>query len=370
VLPPSERGFLVLGTDVSGDNGIGAFTIQILEGLGRVAPRQRRTVLALRASDPGTPLSYDLHRGTGRLDYVVRALVLVVRQRPSEIVVVHLALTPLALVAAKLVSARVTLVAHGWELISRRRRLDRWCGYRADQIAANSRLTAVEVERVFRDEGARRFGEVRLLHPTWDRRNSTSDPGRRAAAREALGLEQDDLVLLTVGRMDSSERYKGHDRVLHVLPSLLALTPNVRYLVVGRGDDQGRLARRALELGVANHVTFAGYREDLADCYAACDLYVMPSTHEGFGIVFLEALANGRPVVAGGIDGSIEALGWGELGFLCDPLDKTSVEGAIRRAIDALGGSDPRVDDFFLRTQVERHFGTAAFDQRLAELFR
>jgi glycosyltransferase involved in cell wall biosynthesis len=90
--------------------------------------------------------------------------------------------------------------------------------------------------------------------------------------------------------------------------------------------------------------------------------------HEGFGIVFLEALANGRPVVAGGIDGSIEAVCWGELGFLCDPLAPASVEGAIRRAINALGTSDPRVDDTFLRTEVERRFGTAAFDQRLADL--
>jgi glycosyltransferase involved in cell wall biosynthesis len=286
-----------------------------------------------------------------------------------EIVVLHLSLTPVALVAARLVSARVTLVAHGWELVSRRRRLDRWCGYRVHQIAANSRVTALEVERMFPNEAARRFGAVRLLYPTWNHGNSTSDTGRRASARAAFGLTENDLVLLTVGRMDSSERYKGHDRILDALPSLVASTPNMRYLIVGQGDDRDRLARRTLQLEVADRVMFAGYREDLADCYAACDLYVMPSTHEGFGIVFLEALASGRPVVAGGVDGSIEAVCWGELGFLCDPFDQTSVGGAIRRAIDALGGPDPRVDNIFLRTQVERRFGIAAFDQRLADLF-
>jgi glycosyltransferase involved in cell wall biosynthesis len=273
------------------------------------------------------------------------------------------------LVAARLASARLTLVAHGWELISRRRRLDRWCAHRVDQMVANSRLTALEVERALRDGAAPRFGAVRLLHPTWDHRNSTGDSKRRTVAREAFGFGETEVVLLTVGRMDSSERYKGHDMVLDVLPSLLAWNPNLRYLVVGQGDDRDRLAQRAVELGVVARVTFAGFREDLADCYAACDLFVMPSTHEGFGIAFLEALANGRPVVAGGIDGSIEALSWGELGFLCDPLAPASVEVAIRRGIDALGGPDPRVDDSFLRTQVELRFGTAAFDQRLAELF-
>jgi glycosyltransferase involved in cell wall biosynthesis len=138
---------------------------------------------------------------------------------------------------------------------------------------------------------------------------------------------------------------------------------------VGQGDDRERLAALAHDLGVASRVTFTGYLDNVADAFVACDLYVMPSTQEGFGIVFLEALANGRPVVAGGLDGSIEALCWGELGFLCDPADLTSVEEAIRRAIKAIGGADPRVDVTFLRTQVEQHFGTAAFDKRLRALF-
>jgi glycosyltransferase involved in cell wall biosynthesis len=247
--------------------------------------------------------------------------------------------------------------------------VNRWCGYRVDRIAANSRITALEVERLLPDESARRFGPVRLLHPTWDHRNSTMDPARRALARHAFGFDRDEVVLLTVGRMDSSERYKGHDQVLDALPGLLESNAGLRYLVAGEGDDRNRLTRLAKELGVSDRVTFAGYREDLADCYAACDIYVMPSTQEGFGIVFLEALASGRPVVAGGIDGSIEALCWGELGFLCDPLAPESVERAIHRAIEARAGSDPRVDDAFLRTQVELRFGRAAFDRRLADLF-
>src|SRR5262249_14858811 len=162
---------------------------------------------------------------------------------------------------------------------------------------------------------------------------------------------QNEVVLLTVGRMDSSERYKGHDRVLDALPGLLASNRALRYLIVGEGDDRNRLTRRANELGVSDCVMFAGDQEDVADCYTACDLYVMPSPQEGFGIVFLEAMASGRPVGAGGIDGSIEAVAWGELGFLCDPLAPESVKGTIHRAIDALGSSDPRVDDAFLRTQ-------------------
>jgi phosphatidylinositol alpha-1,6-mannosyltransferase len=366
----SRPGFLALGLDISGGNGIGAFTLRIIEGLGRIAPREPGTALALRAApDLDLPEGWNLCQAGGRLEYAVRALTLALRNRPAEIIVLHVSLMPVASLAARLVSARLTLVAHGWELIARRRRLDRWCGYRVDQLVANSRVTALEMDRFFPKEGARRFGAVRLLYPPWDHRNSNADSAGRAEARGAFGLEHDELVLLTVGRMDASERYKGHDRVLAILPSLLAWKPTIRYLVVGEGDDRDRLAERTVELGVADRVTFAGYREDLAGCYAACDVYVMPSTHEGFGIVFLEALATGRPVVAGGIDGSIEAVGWGELAFLCDPLDPSSVEGAIRRAINAAGSSDPRVDTAFLRAQVERRFGRSAFDRRLAELF-
>jgi phosphatidylinositol alpha-1,6-mannosyltransferase len=365
-----RRGFLTLGIDISNGNGIGAFTLQIINGLGRVAPWEPGTALALKASpDLDLPAGWNLHQAGGRPEYAVRALTLALRHRPDEIVVLHVSLMPVALIAARLVPARLTLVAHSWELIARRRRLDRWCGYRVDQLVANSRVTALEAERFFPREGIRRFGAVRLLYPTWDHRNSTTDSARRAKARQGFGFDPNELVLLTVGRMDASERYKGHDRVLDVLPSLLGWKPTIRYLVVGDGDDRDRLAKRTVELGVAERVTFAGYREDLADCYAACDVYVMPSTHEGFGIVFLEALATGRPVVAGGIDGSIEAVCWGELAFLCDPLDPSSVEGAIRRAINALDSPEPRVDDAFLRAQVEQRFGRSAFDRRLAELF-
>jgi glycosyltransferase involved in cell wall biosynthesis len=365
-----KGGFLALGTDISRGNGIGAFSIQILEGLARIAPREPGTALALTSTcDIELPPPWKLRCTRARLVYAVQALALAVRQRPAEMVVFHLSLLPVALVAARLVSARLTMVAHGWELVSDRRRMNRWCGYRVDRIAANSRITALEVERLLRHESARRFGPVRLVHPTWDHRNSTTDPGRRAVVRHAFGFDRNDVVLLTVGRMDSAERYKGHDRVLDALPGLLASNAALRYLIVGEGEDRNRLTRRAKELGVSDRVTFAGYREDVADCYAACDLYVMPSTHEGFGIVFLEALASGRPVVAGGIDGSIEAVCWGELGFLCDPLAPESVESAIRRAIEALEGPDFRVDDAFLRTQVELRFGRAAFDRRLADLF-
>ena len=92
-------------------------------------------------------------------------------------------------------------------------------------------------------------------------------------------------------------------------PKLPNAFPNVKYVVIGRGDDQPRLAQLAADLGVAEQVIFAGFVPDeaLIDHYRLADVYVMPSK-EGFGIVYLEAMACGIPVIAGDDDGSADPL--------------------------------------------------------------
>ena len=92
----------------------------------------------------------------------------------------------------------------------------------------------------------------------------------------------------------------------------------MKYVVIGRGDDQPRLAQLAADLGVADRVIFAGFVPDeaLIDHYRLADVYVMPSK-EGFGIVYLEAMACGVPVIAGDDDGSADPLQDGRLAGRC-----------------------------------------------------
>src|SRR5205085_1359964 len=125
-------------------------------------------------------------------------------------------------------------------------------------------------------------------------------------------------VLLTLGRIVAAERYKGFDEVLEVLPQL---DRNVVYMIAGHGSDVDRLARKAAELGVADRTIFTGFIEERekADLYNLADVYVMPSRGEGFGFVFLEAMACGVPAIASCHDGGREALRGGELGTLVDP---------------------------------------------------
>jgi phosphatidylinositol alpha-1,6-mannosyltransferase len=139
-------------------------------------------------------------------------------------------------------------------------------------------------------------------------------------------------VLLTIGRLASEERYKGFDEVLEVMPNL---PDDVVYIIGGGGNDRVRLEEKAARLGIAGRVRFTGLfpEEEKPDLYNLADVYVMPSRGEGFGFVFLEALASGVPVIGSKHDGGCEALLEGELGLLVDPANPAEIEAAIRELL-------------------------------------
>jgi glycosyltransferase involved in cell wall biosynthesis len=163
-------------------------------------------------------------------------------------------------------------------------------------------------------------------------------------------------VILTLGRLDSRERYKGHDEVLDALPALARDFPRLKYLVAGDGDDIPRLQRRARELGIGEHVVFAGFIDESqkAAVYSVADAFVMPGRGEGFGIVYLEAMASGLPVIGSVADGSREALRGGTLGFLVDPADRTQLVSAIREALRRPKSVPKDLDFFDTRNFVKR----------------
>lgn len=135
-------------------------------------------------------------------------------------------------------------------------------------------------------------------------------------------------VLLTVGRLDAAERSKGFDEVLEVLRDL---PEDVVYVIAGGGTDFPRLQRKAHDLGVSARVIFTGLfpEEEKPDLYNLADAYVMPSRGEGFGFVFLEAMACGVPAIASKLDGGREALLDGKLGLLVDPTNPAEIRAAI-----------------------------------------
>jgi len=173
-------------------------------------------------------------------------------------------------------------------------------------------------------------------------------------------------VLMTVARLWSGDPYKGVDVTIRALPAILQFFPEVKYLVIGRGDDQPRLAKLAQDLGVGEKVVFAGFvpTKDLVKHYQVANGYVMPS-QEGFGIVYLEAMACGMPVLSGDADGSAEPLQDGRLGWRVPHRDPEAVANAC---IEMLKGEDKRCDGQWLREESLKVFGRVAFTERVRQL--
>lgn len=136
---------------------------------------------------------------------------------------------------------------------------------------------------------------------------------------------------MAMGRLSGKERYKGFDEVLSVMPGLLLQHPQTVYMIIGDGNDRVRLEKKAERLGIAGNVVFAGFvaEDEKADYLRLADIFVMPGYGEGFGIVFLEAMACGVSVIGSKIDGSREALDNGRLGTLVNPLNQTEIQTAI-----------------------------------------
>jgi glycosyltransferase involved in cell wall biosynthesis len=191
-------------------------------------------------------------------------------------------------------------------------------------------------------------------------------PGEKSPQRLTRYGLGDSRVLMTVARLWSGDIYKGVDVTIRALPEIAQAFPNVKYLVIGRGDDQPRLAQLAQDLGVADRVVFAGFvpTDALVEHYRLADAYVMPS-QEGFGIVYLEAMACGIPVLSGDADGSADPVQDGRVGWRVPHRDPKAVAKAC---MEMLTGQDRRCDSHWLRQETLARFSPASLQQRLRSL--
>lgn len=268
--------------------------------------------------------------------------------KPVDLLLIgHVNYAPVGL-ALKLLMPRLRygVMVHGIEVWSRLPNLKRYALQRADFITSVSQYSkdrVISLNDVAPDR-------VYLLPNALECENSSNN-GEANDPILPSGLK-----LLSVCRLDRAERYKGIDTVIDALPAVVQQIPSLNYYVIGNGTDLERHKMLAKEKGLADRVHFLGSvgASELQAYYRACDVFVMPSAGEGFGIVYLEAMQHGKPVIAARSGAAPEVVLDGITGRLIEYGNKEQV---ARTLIELCSDNEQR-----------RRLGSAGY-QRLQENF-
>jgi phosphatidyl-myo-inositol dimannoside synthase len=332
---------LALVTDAfGGHGGIAQYNQQFLSSLAACTLVGEVIVLPRRSARSPGDLPHRVHQRRpvrGKFAYSIAAFAAARAHWPINVVFCgHIFLAPLAVVIAKLMGARLWVQVHGIDAWHELPWLFRRSVESADLVISVSRYTKRRLLEWLGIDPVR----VKVLPNTV---NACFHPGPKPTYLIDRHAVHGKKILMTVSRLTRWDRYKGQDRVIRILPRVLQAHPETTYLVVGDGDNRPQLEALAVELYVAPAVRFVGEvaPEELADYVRLADVFVMPSTGEGFGIVFLEALATGIHVIGGNRDGSLDALADGELGRLIDPDNQ---EELVSSVCTALGTAPANVD--------------------------
>jgi phosphatidylinositol alpha-1,6-mannosyltransferase len=360
-MPVSSLRILALVTDAfGGHGGIAQYNRDFLRSLAMCERVRDVVVLPRIAEEPlDTPAKVQqLPPKKGRLAYSLSSFHVALGKQIDLVFCGHVLMAPLGAVLAKLLGVPLWVQVHGIEGWQRLSSVHRWAMESADIVTSVSRYTRQRLLQWVRLDPTC----VKVLPNTVD---PCFQPGPKLARLLERYGTSGKKVLLTVSRLASSDNYKGHDRVIHALPHVLAQYPDAVYLVVGDGDDRARLEAIAAQTGVRDRVHFAGRvgADDLPEHYRLADVFVMPSTGEGFGIAFLEAMASGVPVIGGSKDGSVDPLADGELGAAIDPNDEGQLVAAICTALRSPSDMRNRAARFdaqnfkrYLKTLLSSHF--------------
>lgn len=255
--------------------------------------------------------------------------------RPDVVYVAHINMTPVGLIMQLLgPSLRYGVALYGIEAWERLSLLGRYALQRASFIISISTYTS---DQALKLQGLNPE-KVHLVPPALD-------PFWGLASKKLFAAQLDpDLpqgrILLTVTRLTTHDKYKGVDCVIQAMHTVIERVPDVYYVVVGTGDDQERLQSLAERGGVRERVKFVGNLPEAAlrACYDRCDVFVMPSKKEGFGIVFLEAMFYKKAVIGGKHAGILDVVEDRKTGILVRYGD---IEG-LSEAITELLRNDER----------------------------
>jgi len=283
--------------------------------------------------------------------------------KPSIIFCAHINFSPITLFLKTIFNQDYVIFTHGIDVWNLKSKLKKQALKKAKFIVSVSRFTADKLI----NQMPKLNGKIFILPNTVDGNKFNPKP------KPNYLIDKYNLankkVILTVGRLSETEGYKGYDKIIEAMPSVLEKVPNAVYLLVGSGGDVSRIKNLIRKFKLENQVILTGFVADnkLVDYYNLADVFVMPSKGEGFGIVFLEALACGKPVIAGNQDASREPLLNGKLGMLVNPDDVSEIAEVIIQVLTK--NIKPQLyNGNFLRSEVLKAYGFDKFREKVGNL--
>ncbi len=322
------RHLLLLFTEVFANGGIQRFNKTFIEACSRLGVRC--TVLSLNDSAASIARGPSFSNATvlgfsgNRRAFAWATCSYVWRNRYDWLLVGHINFLTLAVAALKckwFYRTPAMMIAHGIEVWSNIHHSRRLALSRMQRILCVSRYTR---QRIL--EQAPRLEPARLVvFP-----NALAEIWRSAQAPPDLEFSPERFIL-SVTRLDLGDRYKGIVTTIEALEMLADDT--MKYVIVGHGNDYAFLELVAARCGVRDRVLFLRGLSDtqLINLYRNCAAFVLPSGKEGFGIVFLEAMYFGAPVIAASEKGALDVIADGETGLLVRFGDSIGVRNAIER---------------------------------------
>jgi phosphatidylinositol alpha-1,6-mannosyltransferase len=283
-------------------------------------------------------------------------------ERPKLVIALHPHLAPvLTLMKVRHPDLRSVVFAHGVEVWRPMSWLRKMSLRSANWVATPSSFTA---QKVISQQG---IASERVLTLAWGLDPEFASTAT-IAANPTRGFPAGARIILSVGRWDPTERYKGADTLISSMPQLLAEVPHAHLVLIGEGGDRQRLEQLACDLSVSEHVQFLGKLtlDELRGWYAHCDVFALPSAGEGFGLVFLEAMACAKPVIGGAYGGTPDVIEDNVTGMLVPHGDAAPLAAALKLIL--CDTSRARSMGERGRARVEQRYTFAKFESRMIEL--
>lgn len=237
--------------------------------------------------------------------------------------------------------------------------LDKWTNMRANVVIVPSKATEIYMREVEEQEES----EIRVVPYGFDFSKLTASDSAVRAVRSEFAAEED-FIIGCVGRFHKN---KGHRYLFEAIKGLIRKFPNIKVVLLGSGD-RSMLEEEIRRLEVSNHVTFAGYRNDIPAAMMAMDLLVHPSLSESFGQVIVEAMAVGTAVVATSVGGISELIDDELTGLLVPPGDSKALAISIERMIKSANLREKL--SVRGKASVTKKFGVDLFVDRMYDLYQ